>query len=60
VKFTTAKSSYEVVLNAKGLELGQTMDGKKVEVTGIIQHKETQKWIDVKNFKQVAETPKAK
>lgn len=58
VKLTTAISAYEVVLNEKGLELGKTMDGKKVEVEGTIQHKDGQKLIDIKSFKPVEEKPK--
>jgi hypothetical protein len=57
VKLTTAKGIYEVMLNATGLELGKTMADKKVEVEGIVSHKDGQKSIDVKSFKPVAEKP---
>jgi hypothetical protein len=58
VKLTTAKSTYDVVLNEKGLELGNTMNGKKVEVEGTVSHQDSQKWIAVKSFKPVEEKPK--
>ena len=60
MKLATATSTYEVVLNEKGLELGKTMDGKKVEVEGTVSHKDGQKWIDVKSFKAVEEKPTEK
>jgi hypothetical protein len=57
VKLATAESTYDVVLNEKGLELGSTMDGKKVEVEGTVSDQNGQKLIDVKSFKPVEEKP---
>jgi hypothetical protein len=57
---TTLKGVYEVMLNTTGLELGKTMDGKKVEVEGIVSHKDGEKLVDVKSFKPVAEKPAEK
>jgi hypothetical protein len=60
VKLITARSTYDVVLNKKGLELGNTMADKKVEVEGTVSHKDGQKWIDVKSFKLAEEKPAEK
>ena len=60
VKLATARTTYEVVLNEKGLELGNTMADKKVEVEGTVSHKDGQKWVDVKSFKAVEEKPAEK
>jgi hypothetical protein len=50
---------YEVVLNAKGTELGEKMDGKIVRVTGTVETKDTAKWITVKTYSEV-QKPSAK
>jgi hypothetical protein len=57
VKLVTTASAYHVVLDAKGLELGKTENGKKVEVEGIVAHKEKDKWVTVKSFKVIEEKP---
>jgi hypothetical protein len=49
---------YNVVLDAKGLELGKTMKGKKVEVEGVVSKKNNQTWITVQSYKPAEEAPK--
>ena len=58
VTVAAEKEVYNVVLDAKGLELGKTMKGKKVEVEGIVSKKDNQTWITVKSYKPVEEAPK--
>lgn len=52
------KETYNVVLDAKGLELGKTMDAKKVEVQGTVAKKGTELWLTVQSFKAVEVAPK--
>ena len=56
VKLATSDSIYDVVLNAEGLKIGNTMEGKKIKATGVVSQKGDQKWIEVKTFKAVDET----
>jgi len=52
VQLTTDENvTYEVVLDEKGIELGKKMDGKEVEVNGIVTEKDEQKWVKVQSFK---------
>ena len=44
---------YNVVLNAVGLELGETMNGEEVEVQGTASKQDEQNWIDVHSYKPV-------
>lgn len=56
VRLTTDENIiYEVALDEKGIELGKKMDGKQVEVTGIVTEKDEQKWIEVQSFKALDE-----
>ena len=56
VQLTTAEDIiYEVVLDEKGIELGDNMDGKEVEVNGIVIEVDEQKWIEVQSFKALEE-----
>lgn len=57
VKLVTASTTYSVVLDSKGLELGKTADGKKVEAEGIVTQKEKEKWVTIKSFRRVSEKP---
>jgi hypothetical protein len=51
VQLTTAEGiTYEVVLDEKGTELGENMDGEDVEVEGIITVEDEQMWIEVRSF----------
>ena len=52
---TIGDITYEVVLDERGTELGENMDGKEVEVKGIVTEKDEQKWIKVQSFKPLAE-----
>jgi hypothetical protein len=49
----TVKTVYNVTLNSKGLELG-SLNGKEVEVRGMVTEKDGQEWIKVQEF-QLAE-----
>jgi len=54
VQLTTADDvNYEVVLDAKGKELGEQMDGETVEVVGTVSEKDGQKWLTVSAFNRV-------
>ena len=54
VKLTTADDvTYGVVLDAKGKELGEQMDGETVDVEGTVSEKDGQKWLTVSAFKRV-------
>ena len=46
---------YDVVLDAKGRELGAKMAGRKVEATGTIKEENNFLWLTVKTFKEVVE-----
>ena len=57
VKVVTEKDKhYWVVLDAKGEELGKTMAGKHVEVTGTVHVKNDIHWLTVEKYTEV--TPK--
>jgi hypothetical protein len=59
VELTMGKGlTYQVTLDEKGKELGKTMSGKKVKVTGTIEMKDKAKWLTVKNYTEVVEKPK--
>jgi hypothetical protein len=49
----TVKTVYHVILNPKGMELG-SLDGKEVEVRGVVTEQNGQEWIKVHEF-QLAE-----
>jgi hypothetical protein len=54
---TKDKVVYDVVLNAKGLELGKKMASKEVEVEGTISKEAGQETITVMTFKAVEKAP---
>jgi len=49
VQLAASAGTYNVELDAKGLELGE-MDGQKVEVEGVVSEKDGQKWLKVLMF----------
>jgi hypothetical protein len=55
VQLDADAGTYNVELDAKGLELGEDMDGQKVEVEGVVSEKDNQKWLKVLTFKAVEE-----
>jgi len=55
VQLATDGGTYDVVLDAKGLELGEEMEGEKVEVKGVVSEENDQKWLKVMTFKAVEE-----
>ncbi|MFZ0034496.1 MAG: hypothetical protein WAK60_05855 [Sedimentisphaerales bacterium] len=54
---TKDKVVYDVVLNAKGMELGKKMASKEVEVEGTISKEAGQETITVMTFKAVEKAP---
>jgi hypothetical protein len=48
---------YNVVLDAKGLELGQEMADEEVEVEGTVSKQDGQEWITVQSYKAVEKEP---
>ena len=60
VMLTTTKSIYNVVLDAEGMKIGNTMADKEIKADGVVTQKGDQKWIEVKKFKEVAKTTKHK
>ena len=58
VTVTTKENEvYQVVLNEKGLELANKLDGKEAKVSGTVTKKDEQKWIDVHSFREVKKEP---
>jgi len=57
VQLVADADTYNVVLDAKGLALGEEMEDEKVEVEGTVTvEKETdQKWLKVLTFKEIEE-----
>jgi hypothetical protein len=53
VQLTAGDVKYEVVLDAKGKELGEQMDGEKVEAEGTVAEKDGQKMLTVSAFKRI-------
>jgi hypothetical protein len=51
---TESEEVYDVVLDKVGLELGK-MDGKNVEVQGVVTRKGDESWIKVLSYKEVEE-----
>jgi hypothetical protein len=58
VQLAADAGTYNVGLDAKGLELGDSMEGQKVEVEGVVSEKDNQKWLKVLMFKAVEEEEK--
>lgn len=59
VVLVAEKEDYNVVLDAKGLELGKMMEGKKVEAQGVVELKGSELWLTVQSYKAVEEAPKS-
>ncbi len=55
VELVTDEKAYDVVLNAKGLELAEQMEGEEVEVEGVISKEDDQEWLKVLTFKAIEE-----
>jgi len=55
VSLITDDVTYNVVLNEKGLELGEEMADEEVKVEGVVSEKDEQQWITVRTFKAVEE-----
>ncbi len=50
--------TYQVVLDAKGMALGDEMEGEEVQVEGKISEKDGAKWLTVLSFKAAKEEKK--
>lgn len=60
IELTTAhKIVYHVTLDEKGKELS-SLNGKEVKVQCVVTEKNTQKWIQIHEFRLVEKTPPAK
>jgi len=55
VQLDTDTDIYNVVLDAKGQELGDQMEDQEVKVKGVVSEKEYQKWLKVLTFEAVEE-----
>jgi hypothetical protein len=55
VVLVTEDEDYNVVLDAKGLELGKMMEGEKVEVQGVVEDKSGELWLTVQSYKAIEE-----
>ena len=55
VQLVTDEDTYDVVLDAKGLELGEEMEGEDVEVEGVVSKEDDQEWLKVLTFKAIEE-----
>ena len=53
VMVTTEDAAYMVTLDENGMELGEEMEGKEVEVTGVVTEKDDMQWITVESYKEV-------
>jgi hypothetical protein len=49
--------TFNVVLDAKGKELGEKMDGKLVSVKGVETEKDGKKWITVESYTEIKRPP---
>ncbi|MFZ0034497.1 MAG: hypothetical protein WAK60_05860 [Sedimentisphaerales bacterium] len=58
VQLVTDQETYSVVLDAKGLELGDKMEGEEAAVDGVVSKEGDQKWLKVLTFKAVEEEQK--
>jgi hypothetical protein len=60
---TKEKIAYQVVMDAKGINLGEKMAGKTVKATGEAETKDNIKWLTVKTYSEIGSAsmmPKAK
>jgi hypothetical protein len=53
VQLVTDEETYNVVLDSKGMELGEEMEGEDVEVQGVVSKEDNQKWLKVLTFKAI-------
>jgi len=55
VQLITDEVTYEVVLDEKGIALGEEMDGEDVEVQAVVSEEDEQEWLTVQSYKAVEE-----
>lgn len=55
VQLVTDEETYDVALDAKGLELGEEMEGEDVEVEGVVSEEDDYMWLKVLTFRAVEE-----
>lgn len=51
---------YQVVLDEKGIELGNTLAGKRARIKGTVETKGDAQWLTVKTFNELAPRAEAK
>lgn len=55
VQLITDEVTYEVVLDEKGIALGEEMEDEDVEVQGVVSEEDEQEWLTVQSYKAVEE-----
>jgi hypothetical protein len=55
VQLDTDEETYEVVLDKKGIRLGEEMEDEEVEVNGVVTEEDEQKWLKVLAYKAIEE-----
>ncbi|UCC21483.1 MAG: hypothetical protein JSW23_06610 [Planctomycetota bacterium] len=55
VQLDTDEEIYEVVLDEKGIELGEELEDEEVEVKGVVSEEDEQKWLKVLTYKVIEE-----
>lgn len=58
VQLETDEEVYEVVLDKKGIKLGEEMEDEEVEVKGKVSEEDEQKWLQVLAYKAIEEEEK--
>jgi len=59
VTVKSPRETYQITLDAKGKELGKSMDGKRVKIVGTLEVKNGVKWLTVEKYSEEP-TPKHK
>jgi len=54
VTVKSPRETYQVTLDAKGKELGKSMDGKRVKIVGTLEVKNGVKWLTVEKYSEEA------
>jgi hypothetical protein len=52
VAVKSRRETYQIKLDAKGKELGKTMDGKRVRIVGTLEVKDGVKWLTVEKYSE--------
>jgi hypothetical protein len=61
IKLKTAKlDTYNITLNDKALKMAESMEGKNVSATGVLESKKGAKWLTVAEFEPMTAKPQTK